>query len=50
MSNWKEFTKGLIRENPVLVSLLGMCPTLAVTTGAFNGIGMGLSSVCTGLF
>ena len=53
MSNWKEFTKGLIRENPVLVSLLGMCPTLAVTTGAFNGIGMGLSTafvlVCSNL-
>ena len=53
MSNWQEFTKGLIRENPVLVSLLGMCPTLAVTTGAFNGIGMGLSTafvlVCSNL-
>ncbi len=45
MSYGKEFTKGLIRENPVLVSLLGMCPTLAVTTGAFNGIGMGLSTM-----
>ena len=31
MSNWKEFTKGLIKENPNLVMLLGMCPTLAVT-------------------
>ncbi len=40
MNYGKEFTKGLIRENPTLVSLLGMCPTLAVTTGAFNGIGM----------
>ncbi len=45
MNYGKEFTKGLIRENPVLVSLLGMCPTLAVTTGAFNGIGMGLSTM-----
>ena len=38
MNYGKEFTKGLIRENPTLVSLLGMCPTLAVTTGAFHGI------------
>ena len=41
-SNFYEFTKGLIRENPTLVTLLGMCPTLAVTTMASNGIGMGL--------
>ncbi len=45
MNYGKEFLKGLIQENPVLVSLLGMCPTLAVTTGAFNGIGMGLSTM-----
>lgn len=45
MNYGKEFTKGLMRENPVLVSLLGMCPTLAVTTGALNGIGMGLSTM-----
>ncbi len=45
MNYWKELTKGIIRENPVLVGLLGMCPTLAVTTGAFNGIGMGLSTM-----
>lgn len=43
-SNWYEFTKGLIKENPNLVSLLGMCPTLAVTTEAINGIGMGLAT------
>ena len=43
-SNWYEFTKGLIKENPNLVSLLGMCPTLAVTTEAVNGIGMGLAT------
>lgn len=35
---------GLIKENPTLVLTLGMCPTLAVTTSAINGIGMGLSS------
>ena len=35
---------GLIKENPTLVLMLGMCPTLAVSTAAINGIGMGLSS------
>ena len=40
----KEFTKGLIKENPTFVQLLGMCPTLAVTTSVSNGIGMGLSA------
>ncbi len=40
----REFTKGLIRENPVLVLLLGLCPTLAVTTGLVNAVGMGISA------
>lgn len=44
MSYLKTFTKGLIKENPVLVMLLGTCPTLAVTTLAFNGLGMGLAT------
>lgn len=44
MSNFKELTKGIIKENPTLVTLLGMCPTLAVTTMASNGIGMGLAT------
>ena len=35
---------GLIKENPTLVLMLGMCPTLAVSTAAMNGIGMGLST------
>ncbi len=35
---------GLIKENPTFVLMLGMCPTLAVTTGAVNGLGMGLST------
>jgi len=35
---------GLVKENPTLVLMLGMCPTLAVSTQAFNGIGMGLST------
>lgn len=39
-----EITKGVIKENPTLVMLLGMCPTLAVTTQAKNGIGMGLAT------
>ncbi len=41
----KEFTKGLLKENPTLVGLLGMCPTLAVTTQAKNGLGMGLATM-----
>ncbi len=44
MSYMKEFTKGFIKENPNLVMLLGMCPTLAVTTMAVNGLGMGLAT------
>lgn len=37
-------TNGIIKENPIFVQLLGMCPTLAVTTSAINGIGMGLAA------
>lgn len=40
----KAFLNGLITENPTFVLLLGMCPTLAVTTGVTNAIGMGLST------
>ena len=39
----KQFKDGLITQNPVLVQLLGMCSTMAITTSMFNGIGMGLS-------
>ena len=39
-----EFSKGLFKENPVLVQLLGMCPTLAVTTTVVNGIAMALAT------
>ena len=35
---------GIIKENPTMVLMLGMCPTLAVSTQAINGIGMGLST------
>ena len=39
----KQFLEGLLHKNPVLVQLLGMCSTLAITTNLFNGLGMGLS-------
>ena len=41
---WQNLTKGFIKENPVFVLLLGMCPTLAVTTSATNAVGMGISA------
>lgn len=44
MSNLKTLTNGLFRENPIFVLLLGMCPTLGVTTSAINGMGMGLAT------
>ena len=44
MNQWQNFTKGFIKENPVFVLLLGLCPTLGVTTSAFNGLGMGLAT------
>lgn len=40
----KEFTKGIVRENPVLRLVLGTCPTLAITTAASNAIGMGIAA------
>jgi len=40
----KDFTKGTIKENPVFRLLLGMCPALAVTTSAINGLAMGLAA------
>ncbi len=43
-SYFKEFTKGIVKENPVLCLVLGTCPTLAVTTSAFNAIGMGVAA------
>lgn len=44
MTQWKNFIKGVISENPVFVMLLGMCPTLGVTSTAINGLGMGLAT------
>ena len=44
MSVMKEFVKGLWKENPVLVLMLGMCPTLAVSSSAKNALGMGIAT------
>lgn len=44
MNQWKNFTKGFIKENPVFILLLGLCPALGVTTSAINGLGMGLAT------
>jgi electron transport complex protein RnfE len=41
----QNFLKGIIKENPVFVMLLGMCPTLGVTSSAFNGLGMGVATL-----
>lgn len=53
MANLKYFTNGLLKENPTFVLVLGTCPTLAVTTSAINGIGMGAATtfvlVCSNL-
>ncbi len=50
----KTLFNGLFKENPTFVQFLGMCPTLAVTTAAINGVGMGLSTmavlVCSNVF
>ncbi len=43
MNRKKQFTEGLITNNPVLVQQIGMCSTMAITTTLFNGVGMGLS-------
>jgi electron transport complex protein RnfE len=44
MDQWKNFSKGLLKENTVFVLILGMCPTLGVSTSAINGMGMGLAT------
>ena len=52
-SAWENFSKGLLTENPSLRQMLGLCPTLAVTTAVTNGLGMGLATtfvlVCSGI-
>lgn len=54
MNNKNTFLNGLLKENPTFVLLLGMCPTLAVTTGVIDAVGMGLSTavvlVCSNIF
>ncbi len=44
MNQLQNFTKGFIKENPVFILLLGLCPALGVTTSAMNGLGMGLAT------
>ncbi len=44
MSQLKNFSKGFLQENPILVLVLGTCPTLATTSSAMNGMGMGLAT------
>ncbi len=44
MNQMQNFTKGFLKENPVFVLLLGMCPTLGTSTSAINGLGMGLAT------
>jgi len=50
MTHWNNFSRGLFKENAVFVLFLGLCPTLAVTTSAFNGLGMGLATSFVLLF
>ena len=46
MSNgMKVLTNGILKENPTFVLVLGMCPTLATTTSAINGMSMGLATM-----
>ena len=44
MTKVQNFLKGLIKENPVLVLILGTCPTLATTTSILNALGMGVAA------
>ena len=44
MNQFQNFTKGFIKDNPVFILLLGLCPALGVTSSAFNGLGMGLAT------
>ena len=44
MTQFQNFTKGFIKENPILVMVLGICPALATTTSVINGLGMGIST------
>ena len=46
----KRLWYGIVKENPTFVLMLGMCPTLAVTSSAINGLGMGLSTTVVLVF
>ncbi len=54
MSFVSELTKGIIKENPIFVIVLGMCPTLATSTSVMNALGMGMAAtfvlVCSNIF
>ncbi len=50
MKTLNNYTKGIIRENPVLVLVLGTCPTLATSTSVLNALGMGLAATVVLLF
>ncbi|MBO7510115.1 MAG: electron transport complex subunit E [Bacteroidales bacterium] len=50
MSKLSIITKGIVKENPTFVLLLGMCPTLATTTSALNGMSMGLATMAVLIF
>ena len=43
MNQLNNFTKGLLKENPILFSMLGLCPALAITTKLENALGMGIA-------
>ena len=43
MNLWKDFNQGIIRENPVLRLMIGLCPTLAVSNNAINALGMSIA-------
>lgn len=45
MTKFQLITKGLVKDNPTFVLILGMCPTLAITTSAVNGLSMGLATL-----
>ncbi|MFH0887251.1 MAG: electron transport complex subunit E [bacterium] len=50
ISLWYEFVKGLWDESPIFIQMLGMCPTLAVTTSTINGLSMGLTTTFVLIF
>lgn len=49
-TSYENLTRGILKENPTFVMLLGMCPTLGVTTSALNGLGMGVATLFVLIF